>query len=276
MSMLELVLNILALAALGVGSITDLKKREVPDWVSYGLMFAALGTRLLYSIFTQEKSFFLTGLYGFIFFVIISHILYYLKQWGGGDAKILMAVGALIGFNLELAFFILLLILVGALYGLFFSAHLAIDNEQQFKSSFKSYLREFRLLANAAIVFLVVGILSFFVFEFQFSFLIFSIAVIACIGIYSFLFVKAVEDTCLIKKVKASELTEGDWVMETIRINNKILITENNLGITKEQMAKLKNYKKLITIRLGVPFIPAFFLSYVAFILLKTWFLSLL
>ena len=42
-------LLIIAFVALIAGSYTDIKKREVPDWISLGLIFVGLGARLIYS-----------------------------------------------------------------------------------------------------------------------------------------------------------------------------------------------------------------------------------
>ena len=40
---------LLSFIALFIGSITDLKTREVPDWVNYGLVISGLGLNLLFS-----------------------------------------------------------------------------------------------------------------------------------------------------------------------------------------------------------------------------------
>jgi hypothetical protein len=92
-------------------------------------------------------------------------------------------------------------------------------------------------------------------------------------GMISFIFVKAVEESCLLQRINANKLTEGDWVMETIKINGKTIITEDNLGITKEQISKLKHYKKLILIKIGIPFIPAFLFAFIVFLALRNWLL---
>ena len=81
--------------------------------------------------------------------------------------------------------------------------------------------------------------------------------------------VKSVEDSCLFQKVKASQLTDGDWVAETIKIGSKTIIKETNLGITREQLRALKHYKKLILVKNGIPFIPVFLMAYIVLILVQ-------
>ena len=44
----------------------------------------------------------LEGLFGLIVFVVVGYIMFYAGQWGGGDSKLLMGLGALIGLKLTL------------------------------------------------------------------------------------------------------------------------------------------------------------------------------
>lgn len=270
--MIDNLLAVIAALALAAGSFTDIKKREAPDWVSYGLIFAALGIRLLYAIFNKQSSIFLNGLFGFALFFIIAHALYSLKQWGGGDAKLFMGIGAVIGLNImklesfiPIGIFFLLLIFLGAVYVLIYSLFLAAMNKENFMNSLKENVKEYRVMAWFAGLFFVFGILGLIFFSYDAAIFLFSGLFIAVfIGICTFMLAKSVEEGCLFRKVKARQLTEGDWVAETIRIRGKTIIRKNNLGITKEQINALKSYKKLILIKLGIPFVPAFFLAYIA------------
>jgi len=282
--MIDTLLLILALLALLAGSIVDFKKREVPDWVSYGLIFAALGVRLISSVSNNDYTIIFAGFAGFAAFFILSNILYFLKQWGGGDAKLLMGLGAVIGLNifssgsyLTLGLFIVLSIFVGAIYGLFFSGYLAFKNKKAFKKSFNQIAKEYVLLLRFSSILLIVGLVGLvLISDFNFAILLFGVFLIFFVGIYSFAFTKAVEESCLYQKLKVKQLTEGDWVAETIKIKGRTLITESNLGITKQQINKLKNYKKLILVKSGIPFVPALFLAYLALIYYKDVLLGLL
>jgi Flp pilus assembly protein protease CpaA len=93
-----LIALIIALIALVVASITDLKTREVPDYISYGLMFTAFAISLIYSIINLEYSYILQSLMGFIIGLIIAYSMFYLGQWGGGDSKLIMGLGAILGY----------------------------------------------------------------------------------------------------------------------------------------------------------------------------------
>ena len=52
----ELLLLILTVLVLLIASYSDLKTKEVPDWLSYGFVFAAVGVRAIYSFRTAGIS----------------------------------------------------------------------------------------------------------------------------------------------------------------------------------------------------------------------------
>src|SRR3989344_151340 len=78
-------------------SIVDIQKREAPDWLSYSLIVFGLGSRLIYSLILKDYMIVLFGLLGLLAAFIFAMLMYYTKQWGGGDAKLLMGLGAVIG-----------------------------------------------------------------------------------------------------------------------------------------------------------------------------------
>lgn len=68
----------------------------------------------------------------------------------------------------------------------------------------------------------------------------------------------------MFKKITIDKLTEGDWVVDKIIINNNLVYTPRNIGISKEDIENLKKYKNKInyvTIKEGIPFVPSFFIS---------------
>ena len=102
---LDVTLIILALIVLFIASYTDLKTREVPDWLNYSLIFSAFGIRTIFS-FELGWEIIISGLIGFVIALSIALLFYYTGQWGGGDSKLLMGMGAIIGvsypFNWEI------------------------------------------------------------------------------------------------------------------------------------------------------------------------------
>src|SRR3989338_7330218 len=92
---------VLSFIALFIGSITDLKTREVADWVNYGLIISGVGLNLLFSAVYSDSSFIINSIIGLAIFFGIAYIMFYAGQWGGGDSKILMGLGAMIGIDVS-------------------------------------------------------------------------------------------------------------------------------------------------------------------------------
>ena len=98
---------IVSFIALFVGTITDLKTREVPDWVNYGFIFSGVGLNLLFSIIYSNSSFIINSIVGLAIFFGIAYIMFYAGQWGGCDSKMIMGLGAMIGIDFSREAFLL-------------------------------------------------------------------------------------------------------------------------------------------------------------------------
>lgn len=274
--MIDAALNLLAITALLAGSITDIRKHEFPYWISYGFLFGALGIRLLYSISVSNYNYLLNGLLGFAVFFVVGYLMYKSSQWGGGDVSAAMGIGAVLGFNISALIFFILLIASGAVYGILWSVYLAIKNRKAFSKKFEKEFRKLKIIFIFACVLLICSIIFYSSLEFSIAFLCLGLSITFVIGLISFIFVKAVEESCLIKKISASQLTEGDWIMEEIRMKGKLIASPKYHGITMKQINMLKNYRGKIQIKLGVPFLPAFLIAYVALMFFKEFIISLI
>jgi len=283
----EMILFAVGLVFLVVASYNDIKKREVPDWLSYGLIFSGLGLRLVFS-FEYGWMIFLNGLFGFLVCLGIAYLFYFTNQWGGGDSKILMGMGAVIGFgwgenfgflgagesgilstalsgfDFSLFWFFLSLLVFGGMMGLLWSLVLAVRNWGKFAKEFRSLLSSARKR-------------HFFVLSISFSFLVLSLfywyfwpLVIFSIGsFYLLCFVKSVEGSCFVKELKEerlSELVEGDWLAKDVVIKGKKVVSKGN-GLEKKEIRKLMSLwgegkLKKVLVKEGIPFIPSFLAAY--------------
>ena len=84
----------------------------------------------------------------------------------------------------------------------------------------------------------------------------------------------------MIKKIPIEKLTEGDWIVKDVMVDNKRICGPKDLGIEKKQIAqliKLKQKGKIqnIVIKEGIPFVPSFLIAYIATLLLGNWLLLL-
>ncbi len=250
----------------------DLKRREIDNFWNFSLIAIALVYRLSISVLKNDFSFILYGIGGFLVFLIIGYLFYYLKLFGGGDTKLLIALGTILPFSnnliisLKLLFyFVLLLLISGSIYSLIYAFVLSILKRKKFA---KEFIRQFKI--NKKLLFL--GIIIFGLFEIiglisnQISFILLG-AIILLFPIL-FIFSKSIEESCLIKKISPLKIKEGDWLYKNIKVNKKI-IKANWQGISEKELKLIqKKYKKNILIKQGVPFAPSFLIALILLILL--------
>lgn len=250
--------------------IQDLKKKEIANWLNFSLVIFALIFRFFYSLFNnQGYNLFYQGMISFGIFFIMGNLLYYGKVFAGGDAKLMIALGAVMPFsqnllaflNLTLMFFAFFLV-TGALYGVTFSLVLAIKNKKIF---LKEFLKQFKEKKKFFYISLIIGIfLTVFAFFYN---LLFYIAIFIFIAPYVYFSAKSIDESCMIKKINVKELGEGDWLYKDIKIK-KELIKARWEGLSKEEIILLIKAKKNVLIRQGIPFSPVFLISYLALIVL--------
>ena len=137
----EIVLLSIGVLGVIIASITDIKSREIPDWLCYSMIFSGLGIRTIISLSSLTYWPLLEGLIGFGIFFLVANLMYYTKQWGGGDSKLLMGLGAIFGNGLEILHlqnakpftlsFFLNLFIIGALYGLALTICIAFKHRRK-------------------------------------------------------------------------------------------------------------------------------------------------
>ena len=263
--------------ALLIGSATDLKTREVPDWVNYGLIVSGIGLNLLFSAIYSNSSFIINSIIGLLIFFGIAYIMFYAGQWGGGDSKILMGLGAMIGIDVSfknpqfLAGFFINALFAGAAYGLLWSIFLVFKNRKKFWMEFKAILLKQDVVKAKKIIIasLCLLIISLFLIKvYYLRILVLSLALLILLTFYLWIFVKAIEKSCMHKLVEPSKLTEGDWIVKDIVVGKDYICGPKDLGIEKKQIKKLVSlYRqgkiKKILIKEGIPFVPSFLIAFV-------------
>ncbi|MEK6879704.1 MAG: A24 family peptidase, partial [Nanoarchaeota archaeon] len=146
----EIIVISTALIGLIIATFTDLKFREVPDYLSYILIASGFGFRFFYSALSNNWYYFLYGFLGFMAAFLVGLILYLTKQWGGGDTKLLMGLGVIFATrpyfvnddSLFLLNLFLNIFLAGALYGIGYGIYLALKHKNSFTKEFKRILKE--------------------------------------------------------------------------------------------------------------------------------------
>ena len=255
---------LLGLIWIVVAVFQDLRKREIANWLNFSLVIFALGFRFFYCLFEANSfNLFYQGLIGFGIFWGLGNLLYYGKMFAGGDAKLMMSLGAILPFyenffnNLEvfLLFFVLFLF-AGAIYGLFSMGYYIFSNRKLFRKKFyeKFYDKKYFnfLILVLGILLMVWGFYE--VVLFYFGIFVFVIPLL-------YISAKVVDDNFMLKKVKPSKLAEGDWLYKDVKVGKKVVKANWN-GLSKKEIVLLKKNKKPVLIKYGVPFAPAFLVSY--------------
>jgi len=241
-------------------SVYDLKKRMVPNWLSFSLVIFGLSFRFFYSLFNNDFVFFYQGLIGLGIFFIIGNALYYGRLFAGGDAKLMISLGPILGFslsffeNLELyALFVVLFLFLGGFYGLIWSFYLSLSNFKVFKKEFINQYNK-----NKEVFYSVMALALFIMIFGFFESLIFYFGIILFIMPYLYLYSRAIDNSCLVKNLSVSKLEEGDWVYRNLKVGKRI-IKPNWEGLNKSQIKEIQKHYKKVKIRQGIPFVPTFF-----------------
>jgi Flp pilus assembly protein protease CpaA len=267
----------LALVYLLFAVIQDLKTREIANWLTFSLIIFSLLFRLFYSLFEKDGfSFFFQGLIGFVIFFILGNLFYYAKIFAGGDAKLMIGLGAILPISANFyaniynfITFLLIFLFSGFVYILVISIILCIRNFKPFKIEFTNQVVKNRkivlilnslagfmlLLGLAHFYFLIAGGLTFFI-------------------LYTYLFSKSIDETCMVRKIQSIHLREGDWLYSEVKIGNYTIKSTWD-GLSKQDISKIRRKYKEIKIRQGIPFSPNFLISFIIFVLMTIFNLSL-
>ncbi len=262
--MLEILLFLVAFIGSAAAGFFDLKTTEIPDKIPYVMIAIGIIGNIIASYLTWSYWPFVYSMIAGLGFLGFGFVMYYLGQWGGGDAKILSALGFLVptyqSAKLILPFSIGLffnVFLIGAIYMIVYAFALSVTNKRIWSSFFKDLKANARMILvyNSALIASVIlmGLLSARYFEFlplkEFTILVVTIG-LASAGLYIlWKFVKAVENIGFKKKIPVSKLKVGD-------VPDYYKVWE---GITEKEIRKIKKSgKKYIWIKEGVRFAPAF------------------
>jgi len=270
--MFEQIPLIVALGGSSLAAIYDLKTTEIPDKIPYAMAAIGLIFYIYLSVTTGNFLYLRDSvIVGFVF-LGFGFAMYYFGQWGGGDAKVLSAIGFLLPtsqfsfsqtiFPFPLSYFINVFV-VGAAYMLIYSFFYSLMNRRVLKYFSKDIKASSRIiLLGSFLLFAVVFVLDSYLMNY-FGYMslrsaFFNSFLILVLTIALFIvwkFAKSVEDIGFKKKIPVSKLKIGD-----------ILLGFKHLeGATEAQVRKIKKSgKKFVWIKEGVRFAPAFPLALLA------------
>lgn len=259
-------LIVLALIWVIFAVVQDLRNREVANWLNFSLIVFAVGFRFFYCLFSEIGfQFFYQGLYGLGIFFILGNLLYYGRMFAGGDAKLMIALGAVLPFseifsiNIKIfTLFFLAFLISGAVYGLGWSVFLGVKNFKEFKKHFFKIWKKNQKLVVFVMMFggllIIIGLIFSIVLIPLLSSLIFLLPIL-------YVYAKAVDEACMIKKIRTSQLTEGDWLYNNVKVGRKLIKAKWD-GVSKKDIQLIKKKFRVVKIRQGIPFTPVFLISF--------------
>ncbi len=241
------------ISMLAAASVSDIKTREVPDFISYALIIGGFLLTLAYAI-TQNSIgsiIFLPAsvalLFGF------SYLMYNLGQWAGGDVKLmlglsLMFTSASLFSNLSFVALFLNILVFGGLYGLLGTLVFGL-------LKFRSLAKLLRLYDYALIP---VGAAVIMIFLYLLPQPVNYLAAFAAFLLVAMRYIYIIDQNLTYVEVRTDKLTEGDWIAGDVRDNDgKLVVSKRNIGLLSEDIHKIKeaNIKKVL-VKIGLPFVP--------------------
>ena len=184
-------------------------------------------------------------------------------MFAGGDAKLMIALGAILPMsanfmdNLRIfTAFLIAFFFIGGFYGLMTGIFFSIRNFRKFREEFSKQFRNGKKMIlvtlSAGLILTALGFLNK---------IFFAPGIITFITPYLYIYVKSLEESCMIRKTKTAKLTEGDWLYEDVKIKGKTIKADWK-GLSKENVKFLMENKKDVIIREGIPFTPVFLISF--------------
>ena len=247
-----------------IATFQDLKRREVDDWLNLFLIFSSFTYLFFVSFYLKDPSIFFQGTFLLLFLLFIMNVFYYGRVFAGGDAKLLLSMTVLfIGVSfyeslINVGIFVLFLFISGSVYGIFYSSVLYIRNYDKVNKKLKKnfWTEENKFIFILGLIFMFSGAYFYFIL-FIIGILIFIFPILLSLS-------RALEEGCMVRFVKGSELKEGDWLVDEIRIGKRI-VRPSFEGLSKKETSLMKNLK-LVKIKEGIPFVPAFLIAYILYI----------
>ena len=265
--MIEILLIATGLIGLIIASISDLKTREIPDWLNFSMIAAGISMRLMQSISTGIWQYLMYTILAVVAMFLLGNLMYYTRQWGGGDTKLLVAIASIFaivpGQKYFLLSFLLNLVIISTLYGLFWCIYFAFKNRAKFRKELPIYIHKnkhkIKLFLSIALLLLIPLLI---INDISLRVLLLSTSIILLLYPLLTTFIEAVERSAMFKELPVSKLTEGDWLTKDIKIKNKLIYSKSSPGIEKRQINLLKKSNiKYVPVKEGIPFVPAFLIS---------------
>lgn len=242
--MIEII--ILALVGSAIAGLWDLKTTEVPDPLPIGMAVIGAGYWLVNWLLTGDSNSLITSLIVGTILLSAGLLLYKRGQWGGADAWILGAIGYMIPVyagELFIVPYLLNFMIVSIVYTVVYSLVIGLLNAAVFKHVAKDFRENAKILVGvplcAALIILGVSL--------YFGALLLKILPLVILLVLFWRYAVVIEKRVFRKRIPTSRLKKGD-----------VIENGNWIGLTEQQVRKIRKEKKFVTIKDGMRFVPVF------------------
>ena len=265
---LYLILGVTLIATI-IATSFDIKYKYVPDLLNYFLIIFGIGANLILAIMSNSPKPIIYSLIGAAIFYGIGAAFYYTGVWGGGDAKLLTGYGATMASFPAIAVWPFLfslfinILFCGAIIGVIGSGYLMYKHRKSFAKEMRKTLNKLKKIVVALYILFIFTVMGFLVTK---NLLLLISWALIVLFFYFFLSLKAIEKVCMLRHIEPKYMQEGDWVLEPVKANGKVVYAPEKQGISMKDLKKLQNLAaqgkiKTITIKEGIQYVPAFLLA---------------
>jgi len=270
--MIEWILAAIGVAGFGLAGYWDLKTTEFPDWLPYSMIILALAVRGVAAWLLADWSIITSSVLIGVAFLALGLAMYFLKQWGDGDAWLLGALGFLFpnasGFAYSGVFpfpvaMIFNFFLVAFAYIIVYSVALSFTRPDIYSGFIRSFRRDYKgavvLVGGATAAYLAFLLAMFFTFSLappspllaaSFPALVAFIVVFSRYGMY-------IEKNLFKRRIPVSRLRAGD-----VPVGGQWRV------LSPKEVKALKRRGGSIWIKEGVRFAPVFVIALIVTLLL--------
>ena len=130
-------------------------------------------------------------------------------------------------------------------------------------------IKKYRVLHSILLVLCVFVLVLGFLTPMVTQILLAALVVALIASFYLAIFIRVVEKVSFLRSVLVKDLTEGDWLARDVKIKNKIILSARIPSLEEKHMHLLKEKGiKRVWIKVGIPFVPAYFIAVLLTVLL--------
>lgn len=269
--MLDILLVLTGLLGFGIAAYYDLKTTEFSEMIPYGMIVVAVLAKLASAYLTGDYSLFFTSVANGILLLAIGLALYYLGQWGDGDAFLLGTLGFLFpipsaafspSFLLPLpASLVFNTFAVGSVYTILFAAFVGFTNRKVVRLFVDDVFSNLLKIAAATVAFFALLVAAPLAIGWYLGLSVPAAFVVNSLWSLPFLvflvlmwrYARIIDAKMFTKRIAVSGLKVGD-VVKTLKLWK---------GVTKEEVRQFKKKGGYVVVREGLRFAPVFFFAFV-------------